>query len=83
MRANQTDYSGQFRANEKDEHTAEGHTAINRGQGIASTRTRGYRLRIDENLNHSPWLIPPTQTGGVDRTISCHRPEVLRERPRS
>ena len=38
---------------------------------------------IDENLNHFPWLIPPTRTGGVDRTISCHRPEVLRERPRS
>ena len=56
---------------------------IDDNQGIASTRTRGYRLRIAENLNHSSWLIPRTQTGGVDRNKCCHRPEVLRERPRS
>ena len=54
---------------------------IDDNQGIASTRTRGYRLRIAENLNHSSWLIPRTQTGGVDKNKCCHRPEVLRERP--
>jgi len=27
---------------------------IDKNQGIASTRTRDYRLRIDENLDHSP-----------------------------
>ena len=56
---------------------------IDDNEGIASTRTRGYRLRIAENLNHSSWLIPCTQMGGVDRNKCCHRPEVLRERPRS
>ena len=36
--------------NGKDEHTAGGHTTVDRDQGIASTRTRNYRSGIDENL---------------------------------